>query len=169
MVPYQIQRILDFPRKVKYGIINLIRWFPVIWKDRNWDHYFIYEVLHFKLSQTEKYLRKYGHHLNAERDAYNIQVCVNLLKRLMDDDYGEMVFKPHDKKWGKAKFNWDDCEDKPGYCSLRIERPDVKTEEDKIQERKEFRLLSKHEEQLKQQDLDYLFKMMRKHIQSWWD
>lgn len=169
VVHYKIQRILDIPRNVKYGIINLFRWFPVVWTDRNWDHQFIYEVLRFKLSETSKYLRKYGHHLNAERDADNIQVCVNLLDRLLKDEYHEMVFKLHDKKWGRPKFNWDDVKDKPGYCSLRIERPNVITEKDKEQERKEFRRISGHEEQLRKQDIRYLFKMMTKHIQGWWD
>ncbi len=170
MVHYQIQKVLDFPNNVRRGVISVFQWLPVVWDDRNWDHWFIYKVLHFKLSQTAKYIRKYGHHVHAERDADNIQVCVNLLQRLMDDEYHEMVFKSHDEKWGKVKFIWDDCgEDKPGYSSLRIERPGVKTKEDEEQERKEYIRLCDHEEDLRQQDIRYLFKMMRKHIQGWWD
>ena len=52
---------------------------------------------------------------------------------------------------------------------LHIDRPNVKTEEDKEQERKEFRRASEHEAKLREQDLDMLFKNMRKYIQTWWD
>jgi hypothetical protein len=27
------------------NIHNLIRWFPIIWKDRDWDDHFIFEIL----------------------------------------------------------------------------------------------------------------------------
>jgi len=32
-----------------YGIRNLWRWFPVIWKDRDWDHGYLSRILEFKL------------------------------------------------------------------------------------------------------------------------
>ena len=40
------------------GIKNLIKWFPIIWKDRNWDHSYIYEILKFKLKKTFKPFNK---------------------------------------------------------------------------------------------------------------
>jgi len=33
------------------GVKNLYKWFPIVWKDRDHDHYFIYETLRFKLEQ----------------------------------------------------------------------------------------------------------------------
>ena len=32
-----------------YGIKNCIKWFPIVWKDRNWDELYIYMLLQFKL------------------------------------------------------------------------------------------------------------------------
>ena len=30
-------------------IYNLYRWFPIIWKDQDWDHSYIFEIFKFKL------------------------------------------------------------------------------------------------------------------------
>jgi len=97
------------------SIKQIFHWIPIIWKDKDWDHYFLYEILRFKLSNMEKYLIKHGHSTNAEKDADRIKICVNLLKRLMDDNYYDMVFKKHNEKWGKTEFNWLDSKDKLGY------------------------------------------------------
>ena len=32
---------------IKYGVQNLYKWFWIIWKDRDWDHHYIFEVLKF--------------------------------------------------------------------------------------------------------------------------
>ena len=40
------------------GIKNLVRWFPIIWRDRDWDDHYIFEVLKFKLKNQSKYIDK---------------------------------------------------------------------------------------------------------------
>jgi hypothetical protein len=153
---YKIKNIYKFFRyDLHRGIINLIKWFPIIWKDRNWDDYFIYEILKFKLSLMEEYIRENGIHLNAEKDAFNIKKCVILLDRIIKDEYHDNVFKNHDKKWGKFEF--------------LVNRKNVLTKEDEEQEKKEYRRLSKCVIELKNQDYKYLFYLMEKYIQHWWD
>ena len=159
---------------VIYGVRNLIQWFPVIWSDRGWDFFFIWILLHRKLYLMEKHIRKYSHHLHSDRDADQIKICVNLLKRLLDDEYHENVFKNHDKKWGESHMNWKEIDGEEfGYkqpvCTLNITRDNVKTEAEKKQEQKEFRILSTRVEEQKKQDIDYLFDYMKKQIQGWWD
>lgn len=157
-----------FQYDIPYGIRNLIRWFPVIWQDRNWDQYYIYVILHKKLFLMERALRN-GCHLYADKTADQVKVCVLLLDRLIKDEYHENAFKRHEEKWGEADFNFEDIEDRPGMSQLLITRPNVKDEKDDENERKEFRRYSNHEQKLREQDLDMLFKIMRKHIQGWWD
>jgi len=153
----------------KYGIENLINWFPVVWKDRNWDHYFIYVILRKKLQLMEHQIRTFGHHTRNIEDADNIKICVNLLTRLIEDDYHEMAFKKHDEKWGDIELKTKPLEDNPDLYSVDFHRDGIKTEKDKEQERKEFQRACKHEANLREQDLDMLFKNMRKYIQTWWD
>jgi len=163
-----IENIRDFFRNIKYGIENLIIWFPVIWKDRNWDQVYIYEIFKYKLEQTEKLLRKYGHHVNADHDADNIKICVTLLDRLIKDIYYDQAFNKYHEKWGESKFDFINA-DQPNMKKLQITHENVNTEEDMKAERKDFKQCCDHEDYLRKQDLDLLFKMMRKHIQTWWD
>ncbi len=161
-------RVRVFFRDIKTGIKNLIIWLPIIWSDRQWDFWFIYEILHKKLSLMEHFIRKYGYHVRSEQDADNIKKCVLLLKRLKDDDYHENAFKQHKEKWGELKFNFRKS-DKANLSKLHIVQDNVETEKDKIQERKDFKAACEREDFLKQQDLDLLFNLMNKHIRTWWD
>lgn len=159
---------------IKSGIPNLFKWLPVVWRNRPWDHYFIYDVLHKQLSLMEKYIRKYGHHVYHERDAQQIKIAILLIERIMKDEYHENVFKDHDKKWGETKFNWKDVDGEEfGYkkdvVALDITRDNAITKEQKDQERKEFRRLSPKVEEQRKQDIGFLFDYMKKHIQGWWD
>lgn len=141
------------------SIKNIFRWIPIIWRDRDWDHTFLYEILRFKLSNMEECLRNHSHYVNSEKDADRIKICVNLINRLMNDEYHDMVFKKHYEKWGKPKFNWIDTKD----------TPNVITKEDEKKESNEFRNLMQIENNLRQQDIDYLFETIRKYHQGWWD
>jgi len=166
---YFIQKIKDLPRNISQGIKSLWIWFPVIWKDRQWDNQYIYEVFRHKLHLTEQLIRHHGHHLYRIKDADQIKVCINLLDRLIKDEYHETAFKKHEEKWGAAELNFKDSEEYPKMSVAAITHPNVKTDEDKVNERKEFKIASEHESRLREQDLDLLFKLMRKHIQGWWD
>lgn len=160
---------IDFFRyDIPYGIKNLIRWFPVIWKDRNWDQYFIYVILHRKLSLAEKALRN-GYHLYADKTADNVKLCVLLLDRLIKDEYHEIAFKQHKRKWGEADFQFKKLQDGTGNSLLNIVYPNVKNEKDKENERKDFLRSIKNSDELRNQDIDLLFETMKKHIQGWWD
>lgn len=161
--------IKQWPRQIRQGIKSLIIWFPVIWKDRWWDHSFIYTMLHHKLHLMEKNIRAHGHHVKHIEDADRIKTCVLLLDRLIKDEYHENVFKPHYDKWGEPKMEFKDWDEDPNMSVLNIKYPNVKTDKDKEIESKDFRAKSKMEASLREQDLDMLFSLMRKHIQTWWD
>lgn len=164
-----IRKIKEWPYHIKHGIRNLIIWFPVIWKDRWWDYYFIYTILRRKLHLMEKNIRLHGHHTKHIEDADKIKKCVLLLDRLIEDDYHENVFKHHDEKWGDGELLFKDSTNYPHCYEADIKYPNVKTKEDDELQSKEYKLLSKKPQELIKQDLDLLFKLMRKNIQTWWD
>lgn len=166
-----IQTIKDAPRNIKYGIKNLIKWFPVIWQDRDWDHYFLYVILHHKLKYMEKvFLSDDCHVMSAKQTAAQIKICINLLDRLIEDEYHENASIDYYKKWGKPKFNWIEIPDNENGCSmLEITHKNVRTNKDRKQEKKEFHRICDHERNMKKQDLHYLFNYIAKHIQGWWD
>jgi len=79
-LPYQTKYI-------KYGVKNLYKWFWIIWKDRDWDHHYIFEVLKFKLEKQAKHLADVGFHNDAQRDAERIMTCVRLINKLQNEEY----------------------------------------------------------------------------------
>ena len=86
----------------------------------------------------------------------------------MDDEYSEMAFKRHEEKWGQSEMSFVKT-DNPKLSRMLIEYDNVKTEKDEVEERKDFRRAMEHEDQLRKQDIDFLFKTMSKQISSWWD
>jgi hypothetical protein len=95
-------------KDIKKGVINLIRWFPVVFKDRDWDHHFMYEIMKLKLKNMSKYLEKYGHHVGGDRDVERINTCVRLIQKIQDDFYASEYNDYHE-----SKFHWVDVIDKP--------------------------------------------------------
>lgn len=69
------------------GIKNLIRWFPVIWKDRDWDQNFIWNLMIQKMKFQSKYIGNRDFHVNAKRDAEIMLLCVRLMEKIKNDDY----------------------------------------------------------------------------------
>jgi len=111
--------------------------------------------------------RNHGHHLNSEKTADRIKVCKLLLDRLIKDEYYENTFKNHDKKWGKSVISYRPYSDE--LSELLISRPNAIAKKDKEKEMREFLRLCEHKRYLRKQDIDYLFKLMNKHVERWWD
>jgi hypothetical protein len=74
-------------RQFRRRLINLFRWLPVIWKDEQWDHYYIYEVLKHKLIIMSNAIRKCGNHTLAEYDADRMMLAVRLIEKVQNEDY----------------------------------------------------------------------------------
>lgn len=82
--------IKDLPylhRNVARGIKNLWKWFPLVWKDRDWDNHFIFEALKFKIKNTAEYIKKRDRYVGCERDAEIMMTCVRLIEKIQDQFY----------------------------------------------------------------------------------
>jgi len=84
-LPYQ-------PKYIKNGVKNLYKWFWVIWKDRDWDHHYIFEVLKFKLEKQAKHLSERDWHESSKRDAEIMMTCVRLINKLQNEEYYEAYY-----------------------------------------------------------------------------
>ena len=156
-------------RDIGQGVKNLIKWFPVIWNDRQWDHFFVFYILKKKLELMSKAFRTNAYSADADKDADRMDYCINVIDRILKSEYNEIAFKDLYEKWGKSEMNFEPIENRDGFSRLLITHKNVKTEEDQKQFDKEFRLCLDHEEYLERQDLTILFQTMEKHIRTWWD
>jgi len=91
------------------GVKNIWYWFPIIWKDRNWDGHYIYEVMKHKLKAQANYIGRRDFHTRAQLDAKRMRLCVKLIKKVQEEDYTmEYMDYAKDRVW------FTDCEDRPG-------------------------------------------------------
>jgi len=74
-------------RNFKIGVVNIVYWFPIIWKDRNWDSHYIFEILKHKLKAHANYIADEDRHTRAQHDARNMRLCVKLMQLIQDEFY----------------------------------------------------------------------------------
>jgi hypothetical protein len=80
----------------------------------------------------EENFRNYGCHKFAEKDADKMKVVVNLLDRIVKDEYFENINNASEMQ--------------PKYKIMLVK-----------------------EDQMIKQDIEMIFKLLKKHIRSWWD
>ena len=97
--------MFQFFRNTKRGIVNLIKWFPVIWKDRDWDHYYIYSIWYKKFDNMEEFFNSdKAWTAKSEGIAEQIHEVKLLCEKLMKDDYLEEALKPYEEKYGDVEL-----------------------------------------------------------------
>jgi hypothetical protein len=164
---YKINR---FVNRIK----NLIRWFPIIYRDQDWDDHFIFEILKFKLKNQAKYIGDKDRHLSAKRDAEVMMLCVRLIEKVQEEYYGGEYFDYHE-----SDFRWIDTNN-PDTKELDIVElsehfdnyfkkypliyrtaPDLKAPKIKIA----MHIARINEERAHK----LLFTILEKNIRKWWD
>jgi hypothetical protein len=175
-----------YHKYLKQGIKNIIYWFPIIWKDRNWDSHYIFEILKHKLSAQANYIGKRDFHTRAQQDARRMRLCVKLMQKVQDDEYaGEYLNYTKNKHW------FEDIKDRPGFLEWKSQNVWEKYDEyfakyplvykRVMKGEGVFGLDGKNESDLKQRIAmniahinqqraqDLLFKTMNENIQRWWN
>ena len=81
------------------GVKNLWRWFPTIWKDRDWDDSYIFEIIRVKLEHQANYIGSRGIHVSANRDAEKMRLVAKLIQLQKDDFYGMEYMDYHNTEY----------------------------------------------------------------------
>jgi hypothetical protein len=104
------------PKEIKRGIQKIWYWLPIIWKDRDWDGHYIFEIMKHKLQAQAKYIGDRDFHTRAQQDARRMRLCVKLMQKIQDEDYTMEYMDYHkDRVW------FTDCEDRPGSSLMNSE------------------------------------------------
>lgn len=98
-------KIRNFYRSIK----SVIRWLPIIWKDRDWDSWYIFTILQTKLKFQSKYIGERDFHTRAKRDSEVMNLCVNLIEKVKDEYYSMEYID-----YFKTEYDFVDS-DTPGY------------------------------------------------------
>lgn len=168
------------------GVKNLYKWLPIIWKDRNWDNFYIYQIMEFKLRNQAKYIGTNDRHTRAKKDARDMLICADLIAKIKDSYYDGEYMDYH-----KSEFEFLPLEDKPGFSELKINTisddfdtyfkkyPSWKKRAIKYIKENKDRFTSDHNDDklvamvmgdLRQEKAKCLvFKIMSKNIDGWWE
>jgi hypothetical protein len=165
------------------GVKNLWYWFPVIWKDRNWDDSYILNILSHKLKSQSKYIGGRGIHVSAERDAEIMMTCVRLIDKVKEEYYQMEYMDYH-----KTKHWFEPCEDKEGYSTWESRELEENFDDYFAKYPLIYKRVLNGEGWLKIEDFNdkqriasniahinhtrarsLLFKIMEQNIERWWD
>ena len=92
-------------REMAWKIRNVFYWLPVIWNDRSWDYCDVLIILRHKLNQMERSARNEWQSDYHFGFADQLLSCIDILNRLIADQYLEEAFAEHDRKWGEIKMS----------------------------------------------------------------
>jgi hypothetical protein len=153
------------------GVKNIIRWTPIIYHDRDWDHTFMTDILIKKLeNQRDFFMSGNAYAARSEELATEIQVAINGLKKTKDswDFYEEPAYDAYNEKWGKPTFSWEKKDD--DLSEFKIQRSGIiLTPELEEESRKEF--IQVMEDTFKKyiDDKVGVYKYIAEHQDGWWD
>jgi hypothetical protein len=167
------------------GVKNLWKWFPVIWKDRDYDGHYIYELIRVKLDNQAKYIGGRDRHTTAKRDAEKMRLVSRLIKLHQEDYYGmeymdyhntkyDFVSTDETKKWYRMEDtllseNFDDYFKKYPRQYKKVMSGEINRYHKEVDESDKRRIAMEisHENQDRCQKL--IFKIMQLEIDRWWD
>jgi hypothetical protein len=175
-----------YHKYAKQGIKNLIYWFPIIWKDRNWDDHYIFEILQHKLVAQANYIGRRDFHTRAQLDAKRMRLCVKLIDKVQEEDYAmeymdyakdRVWFTPCEDREGSSLYNsetvwekYDDYFKKYPLVYKRVLKGEGVFTLDGRDESEMKRIIAmnighiNHDRARK-----LLFKIMEQNIEGWWD
>ena len=166
------------------GVKNLIKWFPTVWKDRDYDQAFIYDILSKKLEFQSKYIGGRDFHTRAKRDSEVMNTCVRLISKVRNDDYDMEYMDYHE-----TNFYFVPCEDDSEYSEMKCNEISENFDEYfKKYPRQYKRVLSGEVNRFKREGekdkkliameiahenheraRKLVFKMLEQNIEKWWD
>lgn len=90
-------------RQFIQGIKNLIKWRKTIWYDRDFDYFYVYEILKKKLEFQRDHIQKYHHHENFQRDIDTLNECIELIDDVQYEECISIELNA-DQSWTKEMF-----------------------------------------------------------------
>jgi hypothetical protein len=154
MIEY-LDKITTFCKNLKKGIINFWIWKKIIYEDRNWDQFYIYQILQFKLRIQAKYFKKRNFYVGELRDAEIMELCDRLIEKLKTEFY-EMEYYDY-KKRNQLKEYF--LKYPKIYQETKKENPNISDK--RIAYYMGYKVQNKARKTL--------FNVLEKNIENWWD
>jgi hypothetical protein len=97
-----------YPQNFIRGIKNLIKWGPIIWKDRYWDDFFLFEIIKFKISNMSESHGKTMPYVGSQRNVEIMNTIVRLIDKFQSEDYLNEYYTYVDDEYTFVKIEGSD-------------------------------------------------------------
>ena len=157
---------------------NIIKWFPTIWNDRDWDDSFILKILQKKIEFQRKELVNANRHTRIEEDNRDMTLALNLLERVNEEYYqmecmdyweSDIVFEkiPNDSSHKLIDFvdKWEKFDEFLSKYPSSVRA--VIKEHGQQDDKKRLCLLVSYYNHSKANKL--LFRVLEERLAFWWD
>lgn len=150
--------------KIKHtirGFKNLVKWFKVIWNDRDFDHYYLYVILEKKLKSIEETFSDVHqiHQIDESRlhIVRYVKIARILINRLMVDDFN--TAEEHDIL-AKIELDFVESDDDSHLMEIKtLNSPPIEV----------LREIIKNENMRKNKTRRIFFLILEKRLERWWD
>lgn len=169
---YRVGNSFIYPfTHIKNGIKSIWDWRTIIWKDRDFDYFYFYEILCKKLKNMEDFF--YSKHTNivdAEKYAEQIKECRILVERIINDAFHDEAFKEYYEKYPDKDFSFSPCESEKERVEkgLPVRLYEMKKEKNEEKD-KMFKDACERADTAAKEAKKKLFDNLAKNIDYWWD
>ena len=174
----RIWRILHWRiRSFLTGCKNVIRWSPTIFKDKDWDHWYIYNILQKKIKFQRQEIIYANRHTDINRDNRDMTIVLNLIERVNEGFYGVEYLD-----YSESKFRFEPIEGDDEYYTMEQDVISENYDEYIKKYQSSVRKVLKEKPDLDKKDLcfwvarhneekvhDLLHRILKERIRYWWD
>ena len=169
-------RLTEWWYNLTSGLRSLRYWVPIIWKDRDWDYWHIYNILKFKLEQNAKLLQNKQRFVNSTRSAEKMLLCARLIEIQQEElyameymDYNETDFEflPTNDELYELRIN-EISESYDEYFAKYPRQYKIALQECGADASK-TKLAIVIGTQNQQRSKDLLYRIIQENIERWWD
>jgi len=159
------------------GCKNIIRWVPTLYKDKDWDDWYIFTILQKKIEFQRKEIIYANRHIDVDRDNRDMTIVLNLIERVKEEYYNTEYLD-----YEESKFRFEPVYGKENLKSLEMDVLSDNYDEFLKKYPSSVRKVLKEKPELDKRDLcfyvskhnqvkahDLLFKILKERMRWWWD
>jgi hypothetical protein len=159
------------------GIKNIFRWMPTLYKDKDWDDWYIFTILQKKIEFQRKEIIYANRHMEVDRDNRDMTIVLNLIERVKEEYYGTEYLD-----YSETKFRFEPIEGDDDHYSLEQDLISENYDEYLRKYPSSVRKVSKEKPDLNKRDLCFwvakhneekahnlLFRILKERMRWWWD
>ena len=156
---------------------NIIKWAPNLFKDKDWDEWYIFTILQKKIEFQRKEIIYANRHTQVDRDNRDMTIVLNLIERVKEEYYNTEYLD-----YEEYKFRFEDVEQRVDLTRLEIDVLSERYDEFLMKYPSGVRKVLRDKPDLNKKDLcfyvshynqekahDLLFRILRERMRWWWD